>query len=216
MAHAVSCACIAHGLVGALPSPPPPFPPPTSQQALADDSLKSQIKRAAIRRVLQRLSGELLTDEVPVSLPDTRRTCSVPAAGAALAFEQPGSVPRDWSLDCPSSLSPPPRLSALHRAPPPPPRRAAQHLKAIATAFQSHLSPPRDGTDRINYDDFSIVAQEIKDSVTPLAAVFFTATNFLKVRPSSHLGTARCVQRFTRLDLGAGCGFLFHVPSVCV
>ena len=56
-----------------------------------------------------------------------------------------------------------------------------QHLKAIATAFQSHLSPPRDGTDRINYDDFTVLAAAVKDTITPLAAPFFTATNFLKV-----------------------------------
>ncbi len=35
-----------------------------SQQATPDDSLKSQIKRAAIRRVLQKQADELLTDQV--------------------------------------------------------------------------------------------------------------------------------------------------------
>jgi hypothetical protein len=54
----------------------------------------------------------------------------------------------------------------------------------MAAAFQAHLSPPRDGTDRINYDDFCILAQHVKDAITPLAAPFFTATNFLKVRLS--------------------------------
>ena len=34
------------------------------QQAAADDSLKSQIKRAAIRRVLQKQSSNLLSDQV--------------------------------------------------------------------------------------------------------------------------------------------------------
>ena len=57
-----------------------------------------------------------------------------------------------------------------------------QQLKAIAVTFQSHLSPPRDGTDRINYDDFCVMAGVVKDTISASAAAqFFTATNFLKV-----------------------------------
>jgi hypothetical protein len=56
-----------------------------------------------------------------------------------------------------------------------------QHLKAIIDALQSHVSPPKDGTDRINYDDFCTV-RDIVTEITPLAAPYFTATAFLKVR----------------------------------
>lgn len=88
----------------------------------------------------------------------------------------------------PSPHAPPPRHT----------RVAAQHLKAILDALQSNLSPPRDGTDRINYDDFCVVREKVKE-VTPLADEFFTATAFLKV----------CV-------LGCVCACVLWCVSVCL
>lgn len=60
-----------------------------------------------------------------------------------------------------------------------------EHLKSIIEALQSHLSAPRDGTDRMNYDDFCVV-RDVIAKLTPLAAPYFTASCFLKFPRDDH------------------------------
>jgi hypothetical protein len=86
----------------------------------------------------------------------------------------------------------------------------SQHLKAIANALQSHLSPPRDGSDRMNYDDFCIVHTFVKDTVTPFASQFFTATNFMKVCESL-CESQRCLPSFV-----PALPFLYSSPSLAL
>lgn len=55
-----------------------------------------------------------------------------------------------------------------------------QNLKAILDALQSHCSPPKESADRINYDDFCVVRDMVKD-ISSIALPYFTASVFLKV-----------------------------------
>ena len=63
----------------------------------------------------------------------------------------------------------------------------AQDLKALLDALQSHCSPPKESADRINYDDFCVVRDMVKD-ISSIALPYFTASVFLKVclSDSSH------------------------------
>ena len=73
----------------------------------------------------------------------------------------------------------------------------AQDLKAILDALQSHCSPPKESADRINYDDFCVVRDMVKD-ISSIALPYFTASVFLKVclSDSSHrAGDVSCVYR---------------------